>query len=780
LQAPGVYGEVKDMKSWKVAGVLSLLLLSLAACTRDPKVQAQRYLENGNKFFAKEKYKEASIMYRRALLKNRLFGEGYYRLGLTDLKLSAYGDAAKMLRNAVDLEPKNSDAKTKLADLYLLASVQDRQHADQLRAEVKDLAAKLLSQDPHSFDGHRLNGQLDMLDKNFAAAEKELEQANQAKPLQPDLVVAYFQALTANDHFPEAEKLAREMIAKDKTYSPIYDLLYRQYAQRGRLNDGEALLKLKVANNPLNPTYLLELANHYYTTNRFSDMDNVIQTMTDEKRFPAGHLLAGDFFFFRLREYDRARQQYDAAIQAFPKDKATYQKRLVELDAATGKSSDANQLLATILKENPKDVDAIAMRAALRLTTGDRAQINMAAADLQALVTKTPDNHLLRFNLARALIAKGDRDAAVLQLQEAVKLRPDFIAARELLARVYLAQGDHGKALKAANDIITIDGNDLQAHLVRSSALLALGDQDKAQQELNLITKAFPNNREARYQVGYLYWQRKDYKKAGEVFGNLHKEDPKDLGGLIGVVETMASEKHMDEAIQTMQEASQAEPKRSDLKLALANLEVRAQKYDDAIQIFSGLLSQQPKAAGLMFRLAETYELKGDLNSAVGELRQCSQVAPSNTACLLQLGQMLERTGHPEQAQPLYEQILKIQPDHPVALNNLAYMKADEGVDLDQALTMAQRALQKLPNSPDVADTLGWIYIKKNLSEDAVRVLQELVTKDPGNPTFHYHFGMALLQKGDKPSARRELETAIKDNPPKDEKAKIQQLLQSL
>jgi Flp pilus assembly protein TadD len=93
---------------------------------------------------------------------------------------------------------------------------------------------------------------------------------------------------------------------------------------------------------------------------------------------------------------------------------------------------------------------------------------------------------------------------------------------------------------------------------------------------------------------------------------------------------------------------------------------------------------------------------------------------------------------------------------------------------------MAQRALQKEPNSTDIADTLGWIYIKKNLSEDAVRVFHDLVAKDPRNSTFHYHFGLALLQKGDKPSARRELDEAMKAKPSKDEEGKIRELMAKL
>ena len=92
--------------------------------------------------------------------------------------------------------------------------------------------------------------------------------------------------------------------------------------------------------------------------------------------------------------------------------------------------------LAQILKENPSDNDAVQMRAALRLTTGNRDQINLAVNDLQSLVTKTPENPVLRLDLGRALAARGELDAAVLQLEEAIKLRPDMISgARTVCVR---------------------------------------------------------------------------------------------------------------------------------------------------------------------------------------------------------------------------------------------------------------------------------------------------------------------------------------------------------
>ena len=161
-----------------------------------------------------------------------------------------------------------------------------------------------------------------------------------------------------------------------------------------------------------------------------------------------------------------------------------------------------------------------------------------------------------------------------------------------------------------------------------------------------------------------------------------------------------------------------------------ANLLVRYEKYDAAIQIFQALLVKDPKSADLLLRLAESYRRKGDLNSAI---EHCGAVARLGlqTRPLLQLGLWMEGTGRRDQAQPIYEQILRIMPHHAVALNNPAFIKAVEGIDLDQALTMAQRARQQPPASPDFADTLGWIYIKKNLPQEPVNIFTDLVTKAP-------------------------------------------------
>jgi predicted Zn-dependent protease len=98
-------------------------------------------------------------------------------------------------------------------------------------------------------------------------------------------------------------------------------------------------------------------------------------------------------------------------------------------------------------------------------------------------------------------------------------------------------------------------------------------------------------------------------------------------------------------------------------------------------------------------------------------------------------------------------------------------------VDLDQALAYAQRAQQKRPNDPEIQDTVALIYIRKNLTDDGLRMLRELVNQKPGSPTFHLHLAMALYQKGDRPMAKKELEAAMRNKPTEKEQGEIKQLL---
>jgi tetratricopeptide (TPR) repeat protein len=109
-------------------------------------------------------------------------------------------------------------------------------------------------------------------------------------------------------------------------------------------------------------------------------------------------------------------------------------------------------------------------------------------------------------------------------------------------------------------------------------------------------------------------------------------------------------------------------------------------------------------------------------------------------------------------------------------MNNLAYLISTSGGDLDEALTLARRARQLLPDMDEVSDTLGWIYLKKAMPEQAIELFDKLVQTKPERSTYHYHLALALSAKGDNFAAAEQLKAALNCNPGKDEAEKIRQM----
>ncbi len=221
-------------------------------------------------------------------------------------------------------------------------------------------------------------------------------------------------------------------------------------------------------------------------------------------------------------------------------------------------------------------------------------------------------------------------------------------------------------------------------------------------------------------------------------------------------------------------------PDRRELRLALANTSVLAggyyakagkrdvamDKYSAGAAIFSAMLSEsiarkEPESADLHLRLAETSRMMGKTDVAIEHFRRVQQLQPKNPDAAVWLALLLHQTGREAEAKQHYLEVLQIQPDNPVALNNLAFVIAEQGGDLDVALTYAQRAKQKVPQSDEISDTLGWIYLKKKLTPNALTIYDGLVVKQPKNATFRYHRGHGPAPKGGQGSG----EEGVPDGP---------------
>ena len=112
-------------------------------------------------------------------------------------------------------------------------------------------------------------------------------------------------------------------------------------------------------------------------------------------------------------------------------------------------------------------------------------------------------------------------------------------------------------------------------------------------------------------------------------------------------------------------------------------------------------------------------------------------------------------------AKEQYEAVLKIDPKFGPAANNLAWIEAEHGGSLDRAIQLAQVAEEKMPDDPSVADTLGWIYFKRNMYSRAVTYGEESRDKLGDNPVVRYHLGMAYFKSGKPGAAAAELRRAL-------------------
>ena len=160
--------------------------------------------------------------------------------------------------------------------------------------------------------------------------------------------------------------------------------------------------------------------------------------------------------------------------------------------------------------------------------------------------------------------------------------------------------------------------------------------------------------------------------------------------------------------------------------------------------------------------LAKIYHKTGKIDQAVKEYEALLAKDPTVIQASMLLGMIYESQKQYDKAMVRFESILKTNPKFAPAANNLAWLMVEHGGNLDVALSHAQNAREQQPDDPHIADTLGWIYYKKNAYLLAVSLLKEASDKLPTDPIAQFHYGMAQYKNGDKAGAKKALQTSLK------------------
>lgn len=773
---------------------LALAAVCLVSCNRDPNYLKQKYLQSGIKYFDGGRYKEASIMFRKSIGADRKFGPAYYHLALTDLKEGEIPNAVQAFRRAQELlkpgTTEANDTDLKLSEILIVAA-QSQTNNDAMLKEVQQTVDGLLKRNPNGWEGHKLTGDLAMLStaKLYRAAKvedakrelgnaiSEYRTALTEKPGDAVITLALGRTLVVDGEVSEAQTLFRSLVDKDKKNLNGYYELYRIDLAQKKLPDAENILKEAIRNNPKDTQLRLTLAQFYYGTGKRDQLVNQLNLMkADLKQFPNAYFQAGDFYL-RVNSVDEAIKQYEDGIQKDPSHRDTYLKHEIEAYIRTGKTNLAYQKNEQILKSDPKDPEARGLRATFMLNQGD---VNTAMSELQSVVTAKPNNFVARFNLGRAHFARQEYEQARQEFDKAIELRPDYMPARLAQIQVSLLRGDTDAALRQADATIKIAPNNIEARVMKAAALQRLQRYDDARAILEEVLQKQPKQVDSLLELGVLDLNQKKFKDAEDVFHRAWDANPNNIRGLLGESRAYLMDNQPDKSVELVQTEVTKRPQALDLQRELGNAEMNAAQYDKAVTTFQSLLAKltdQKQQASIWTLMGEAYLRKGDIQQSINSLEKAHQDAPNNGALTTNIGMLYEMQNKPDVARKYYEMAIKADPNNALALNNLAYLISQTNGDLDVALTYATHAKQRLPEHVEVNDTLGWIYLKKNLTDQAIDTFKNLVVKAPTNPTFHYHYAMALLQKGDRESARKECQIALSDKPNKPLDSEIRQLL---
>jgi tetratricopeptide (TPR) repeat protein len=616
-----------------------------------------------------------------------------------------------------------------------------------------------------------------LADKKPPEAIEVLRQADQVRPGQPQVIYPLCRALIEDNQKQAAEKLALEFIPKNKTFGPMYDILFALYTGSGRQAEAENILKTKADNNPKQASYVLNLAAYYRFQKRPDDVKKTLQRLIDNpKDYQHGHAMVGDFYLAQ-RDVPAALSEYQQGINSDPKDKAIYQKRMVNALMLEGKKDEAKATLGELAKSQPKDDEVQLAQATMWLEGGKPADVDAAINVLKPLVDKKPGDANRRFRLGQAYQLKGRSQDAEAEWHAAVKDDPNLLLPRIALAELNLQTGRFPAALDGCEEILKRDPKNQGARFLKALALVNTSQNDKARVELNQLLKDAPNSPTAKLAMARLDLLEKHLPEAEKLFTELYKIGQPDLRPLDGLMATYTADNKIAKAMVLVEKELAAAPDRPELVARMAELNVRMAKYSVARDNYERLLAKDPKSPHLNRRLGEISALMGDREAAMLRFRKAAELDPKDMRSLVELGSLLLSSGKKQEALDVFRKTLALNPDQPAILNNVAYLIVDLNGDSKEALDLALKGLKKVPGDPHLTDTVGYIYWKQHQNESALQTFKSVVQKAPENPTYRLHLANALITQGDKDGARTQLRAALLRNPAKDEESEIKTLL---
>jgi Tfp pilus assembly protein PilF len=260
--------------------------------------------------------------------------------------------------------------------------------------------------------------------------------------------------------------------------------------------------------------------------------------------------------------------------------------------------------------------------------------------------------------------------------------------------------------------------------------------------------------------LGNALWSAGDRSGATKAMNAAAKISPNAPEVKAAQINLMFAQGQADAAVASAKSFQSANPGTA-ADLLLSDALVKARRTDQASDILAKSLASKPDGT-VLSRLVRLSLAAKDNRKAETLLSDWLKRDPKDIAVRLEYADFLQHMNENQRAREQYELVLKQEPENPLAMNNLGWLL--QSSDPKRALDILNRASKLSPNSPDVADTMGWIKVHQRDPAGGLSDIQRAHALRPGDAQITLHLAVALDGNARRAEARALLQPLLANN----------------
>jgi len=597
---------------------------------------------------------------------------------------------------------------------------------------------------------------------NFSAARPYLDRQIEVEPSM-HAYGALGRHLIREGKSAEAEAAFKKSLelAEDKKEVAYRNLAGFYFNQR-RTDEAVATLERGIENveeGKLDLIYLL--ARFHSSEGNQEAADALVTKATEEAGDDPQPWLVLSSYRTRQGDIDGAIAAVEKALEVDPENSSA-RLRKAELLVDSGyrekdetRISQGREIVDSVLSDEPSNPQGLFVRAKIQMAELDPKG---AAQTLRSALDVRPDWAQARFVLGSALMLLGDQNGARAEMARAVELDPGQLEARRSLARIHARLGEHEYAIEQGRMYLRERPDD------RRTQILVARKRDEAFAELEKIGEA-ERDADAWYAIGRLHLANRDLDKAQAALVEANKARPNNPDILRSLLRVEAPTGRLELSADRIRKAVEIEPTNARLALLEGRVELAEGNKDAAEAAFKRAVELDPEDAVAYQRLAAFYRLSGRLDESIETFERSLDQNPDSARLHERLAILYEYADNKVKAAEHYESAIALDASLGESKNNLAYLLAEQGGDLDRALDLAQEAKALLPDNPNTADTLGWVLYKRGIPSAAIGYLREAMAGLAGDENalgvVRHHLALAYEANEQPDKALETLDVAI-------------------